>query len=268
MERHAAEGEAVQHGAGGGHRRQREPCGAFEAEAGVRVDEEPQRDCGDHGEEELEAPRAEPADEPGARAAGREGEVRSTEEQPPERDGDRGVHEKTSSGAFRAPGQERHDRLQRLRIDRLPLRERADAVVERGEERAQAGEPMRDERLRLPASAVLRERPLRIAHGGVQTHTYLAPTYGECQALLQQSMAEHDEDAPGHFGWGHPSTYTYQSCSLRSAFQLYAPEDTDEGPVTVTITIPARYSREVGELRRRYRYDEYLADYDRLFPAK
>lgn len=107
-----------------------------------------------------------------------------------------------------------------------------------------------------------------IAHGGVQTHTYLAPTYGECQALLQQSIDQHIDDAPGHFGWGHPATYTYQPCSLRSAFQMFAPDDTDEDAVTVTITIPARYSREVGELRRRYRYDEYLADYAKLFPAK
>lgn len=107
-----------------------------------------------------------------------------------------------------------------------------------------------------------------IAHGGVQTHTYLAPTYGECQALLQQSIDQHIADAAGHFGWGHPSSYTYQPCSLRSAFQMFAPQDSDEDAVTVTITIPARYSREVGELRRRYRYDQYLADYERLFPAK
>lgn len=106
-----------------------------------------------------------------------------------------------------------------------------------------------------------------LAHGGVQTHTYLAPTYGECQQLLQQSMDEHNDDVVGHFGAGHPASYSVQPCSLRGAFQLFAPEDTD-GPVTVTITIPARYSRDLGELRRRYRYDQYLADYDRLFPVK
>ncbi len=110
-----------------------------------------------------------------------------------------------------------------------------------------------------------------IAHGGVQTHTFLAPTYFECQQLLQASINKHTETTPHnvtfYFGVGHPATYTAEPCRLRGAFQMYAPTETDDDSVTVTVTIPARYSRELGELRERYRYDQYLADYQKLFPA-
>lgn len=110
-----------------------------------------------------------------------------------------------------------------------------------------------------------------IAHGGVQTHTFLAPTYFECQQLLQASIDKHTETSPHnvtyYYGAGHPATHTYEPCSLRGAFEMRAPTEPDDDSITVTVTIPSRYSRDLGDLRKRYRYDQYLADYQKLFPT-
>jgi hypothetical protein len=107
-----------------------------------------------------------------------------------------------------------------------------------------------------------------VAHNGVQTHTFLAPTQNECTAMLQQSTAQHTANAPFYFGAGHPSTYTIEPCSKRAMFQLLAPANPDDELVTVTVSIPSRYAREVNDLRQRYRYDQYMADFERLFPPK
>ncbi|WP_257389248.1 hypothetical protein [Tahibacter caeni] len=107
-----------------------------------------------------------------------------------------------------------------------------------------------------------------IAHNGVQTHTFLAPTYGECATLLQQSAAQHTANAPYYYGSGHPSTYTIEPCSKRAMFQLFAPGDPDGDLVTVTVSIPSRYARDVDALRQRYQYDQYMAEFERLFPVK
>jgi hypothetical protein len=110
-----------------------------------------------------------------------------------------------------------------------------------------------------------------IAHGGVQTHTFLGTTYFECQQLLQASIDKHTETTPHnvvfYYGAGHPATYTYEPCTLRGAFEMRAPTESDDDSLTISVTIPARYARDLGELRKRYRYDQYLADYRKMFPA-
>jgi hypothetical protein len=110
-----------------------------------------------------------------------------------------------------------------------------------------------------------------IAHGGVQTHTFLAPTHFECQQLLQAAINKHTETTPHnvayYYGSGHPATYSYEPCDRRSAFEMRVPTESDDDSITVTVTVPARYSRELGELRRRYRYDQYMTDYQKLFPT-
>lgn len=94
--------------------------------------------------------------------------------------------------------------------------------------------------------------------GGWAGHHYLAPTLAECQQMVAAGVGQH--------GWPHepgdcPETMaSVQQCSKRSMFQMSGPGDPDDdGVVTTTISVPARYLRDVGRLRREYRIDEFDA---------
>ncbi|HSX61867.1 MAG TPA: hypothetical protein VLF18_16880 [Tahibacter sp.] len=94
--------------------------------------------------------------------------------------------------------------------------------------------------------------------GGWAGHHYLAPSLAECEQMLQSGVADHGVP-PGPGDCPHAMEQV-QHCSRRSMFDFAGPSDPDtDGVVTTTISVPARYLRDVGRLRHEFRIDEFDA---------
>jgi hypothetical protein len=94
--------------------------------------------------------------------------------------------------------------------------------------------------------------------GGWAGHHYLATSQAECEQMLQAGIDQHG--VPPEPGDCPHAMEQVQHCGRRSMFQFSGPSDPDtDGVVTTTISVPARYLRDVGQLRREYRIDEFDA---------